>query len=101
MPVFESMGMKDIFDSVRADLTRMGTSSRGNIFIGAAFQKAFIEVNSNGTRAAAVSVAEAKDGCAMVDIPKTVILDKPFIYIIADDSQLEGLPLFMGTVEKI
>ena len=101
VPVFESMGMKDIFDSVRADLTRMGTSSRGNIFIGAAFQKAFIEVNSNGTRAAAVSVAEAKDGCAMVDIPKTVILDKPFIYIIADDSQLEGLPLFMGTVEKI
>ena len=101
VPVFESMGMKDIFDSVRADLTRMGTSSRGNIFIGAAFQKAFIEVNSDGTRAAAVSIAEAKDGCAMVDIPKTVILDKPFIYIIADDSQLEGLPLFMGTVEKI
>ena len=101
VPVFESMGMKDIFDSGRADLTRMGTSSRGNIFIGAAFQKAFIEVNSNGTRAAAVSVAEAKDGCAMVDIPKTVILDKPFIYIIVDDSQLEGLPLFMGTVESI
>ena len=101
VPVFESMGMKDIFDSGRADLTRMGTSSRGNIFIGAAFQKAFIEVNSDGTRAAAVSIAEAKDGCAMVDIPKTVILDKPFIYIIVDDSQLEGLPLFMGTVEKI
>ena len=101
VPVFESMGMKDIFDSVRADLTRMGTSSRGNIFIGAAFQKAFIEVNSDGTRAAAVSIAEAKDGCAMVDIPETVILDKPFIYIIADDSQLEGLPLFMGTVENI
>ena len=58
-------------------------------------------MNSNGTRAAAVSVAEAKDGCAMVDIPKTVILDKPFIYIIVDDSQLEGLPLFMGTVENI
>ena len=101
VPVFESMGMKDIFDSGRADLTRMGTSSRGNIFIGAAFQKAFIEVNSDGTRAAAVSIAEAKDGCDMVDIPKTVILDKPFIYIIADDSQLEGLPLFMGTVENI
>ena len=101
MPVFESMGIKDIFDSVKADLTRMGTSSRGNIFIGAAFQKAFIEVNSDGTRAAAVSIAEAKDGCDMVDIPKTVILDKPFIYIIADDSRLEGLPLFMGTVENI
>ena len=101
MPVFESMGIKDIFDSVKADLTRMGTSSRGNIFIGAAFQKAFIEVNSDGTRAAAVSIAEAKDGCAMVDIPKTVILDKPFIYIIADDSRLEGLPLFMSTVESI
>ncbi len=101
VPVFESMGMKDIFDSVRADLTRLGTSSRGNIFIGAAFQKAFIEVNSDGTRAAAVSVAEAKDGCAMVYIPETVILDRPFIYMIADDSRLEGLPLFMGTVENI
>ena len=101
VPVFESMGMKDIFDSVRADLTRLGTSSRGNIFIGAAFQKAFIEVNSDGTRAAAVSVAEAKDGCAMVYIPETVILDRPFIYMIADDGRLEGLPLFMGTVENI
>ena len=101
VPVFESMGMKDIFDSVRADMTRMGTSSRGNIYIGAAFQKAFIEVNSDGTRAAAVSIAEAKDGCAMAEEAKTVILDKPFIYIIADDSRLEGLPLFMGTVENI
>lgn len=101
VPVFETMGMKDLFDSVRADLTRLGTSTRGNIFIGAAFQKAFIEVNSDGTRAAAVSVAEAKDGCAMVDIPETVILDRPFIYIIADDGRLEGLPLFMGTVENI
>ena len=101
VPVFESMGMKDIFDSVKADMTRMGTSTGGNIYIGAAFQKAFIEVNSDGTRAAAVSIAEAKDGCAMVDIPKTVILDRPFIYIIADDSRLEGLPLFMGTVENI
>ena len=101
VPVFESMGMKDIFDSVRADMTRMGTSSRGNIYIGAAFQKAFIEVNSDGTRAAAVSIAEAKDGCAMAEEAKTVILDKPFIYIIADDSQLEGLPLFMSTVENI
>ena len=99
--VFESMGMKDLFDSGRANLTRMGTSSWGNIFIGAAFQKTFIKVNSDGTRAAAVSVAEAKDGCAMVDIPKTVILDRPFIYMIADDSRLEGLPLFMGTVERI
>ena len=101
VPVFESMGMGNLFDSARANLTRMGTSSRGNIFIGAAFQKTFIEVNSDGTRAAAVTVAEAKDGCAMVDIPETVILDRPFIYIIADDSRLEGLPLFMGTVESI
>ncbi len=101
VPVFETMGMKDLFDSVRADLTRLGTSTRGNLFIGAAFQKAFIEVNSDGTRAAAVSVAEAKDGCALVDIPETVILDRPFIYMIADDSRLEGLPLFMGTVENI
>ena len=101
VPVFESMGMGNLFDSARANLTRMGTSSRGNIFIGAAFQKTFIEVNSDGTRAAAVTVAEAKDGCAMVDIPETVILDRPFMYIIADDSRLEGLPLFMGTVESI
>lgn len=101
VPVFESMGMRDLFDSGRADLTRMGTSSRGNIFIGAAFQKAFIEVNSDGTRAAAVSIAEAKDGCTMAEEAKTVILDKPFIYIIADDSRIEGLPLFMGTVENI
>jgi len=99
VPVLETMGMSEMFDETDADFGAMATSARGNIFIMKVAHKAFIEVDSNGTRAAAATIMEAGDGAAPV--MEEVILNRPFIYMIVDDYANESLPLFIGTVETM
>lgn len=100
MPVLQNMGLTEMFDENNADFGAMATSTRGNIFISKVAHKAFIEVDSRGTRAGAVTIVEARDGAAAAE-PETVILDRPFIYMIVDDYANESLPLFIGTVETM
>ena len=61
-------------------------------------QKVKIEVNEEGTEAAAVTEAVAAEGDAMpVEEPIELHLDSPFVYGIID---LEtGAPLFIGLLE--
>ena len=59
--------------------------------------KTFLELNENGTRAAAATVVETRDSTAAPDSEvKTVTLDRPFLYMIVDTHAC--VPLFMGTV---
>lgn len=99
IPVLESMGLTEMFDMEKADFGAMATSSRGNIFITRVAHKAFIEVDSDGTRAAAATIVEPSDGAAME--MEFVVLDRPFIYMIVDDHANENLPLFIGTIETM
>ena len=86
IPVLQSMGMTDLFDSERADLTGMAVSARENLYVSGVAQKCFIEVNAEGTRAAAVTDIAVSDECAPVfDEMKTVRLDRPFVFAIVDD----------------
>ena len=96
-PVLEEMGITHLFDPDLADLTGMATSSAGNIYCSAVYQKTYIEVNRRGTKAAALTWAENKD-CASPDVAEVryVYLDRPFIYAIVDNQT--GLPLFVGVV---
>ena len=89
-------GMTDAFDSGKANLTGLGISENGNIFISGAVQKAMIEVNTEGTSAAAATgiVVEA-ESCNQY----FVCMDRPFVYAIIDTAT--GLPIFLGTVENI
>ena len=99
-PVLEQMGMTDLFDSAKADLSGIGTSSAGNLYCGGVYQKTYIEVNRNGTKAAAITWAENKDQAdAVPSDPMTVYLDRPFVYAIVDN--VTGLPLFVGIVTKL
>ena len=97
IPALEALGVTDLFDAGAADLAAMATSANGNIYISGVSQKTFIEVDSDGTRAAAVTEIVASDTAAM-EIPeyKEVWLDRPFLYMIIDDAT--GVPVFMGTV---
>ncbi len=97
IPALEALGITDLFNAEKADLSGMATSSRGNIYISKVFQKTFIEVDTEGTRAAAVTEIVAND-CAAMPMPefKEVYLDRPFLYMIIDDAT--GVPVFMGTV---
>ena len=91
-------GMAKAFDSENADFTKLGRSSRGNIYIGDVLHKTFISVDELGTKAGAVTKVEMVDKMAAFD-RKVVTLDRPFVYMIIDNET--NLPIFMGAVTDI
>ncbi|TAH70847.1 MAG: serine protease, partial [Anaerolineaceae bacterium] len=93
--ILKNMGMSDGFNPTKASFTRMGRSSRGNIYIGEVLHKTFISLDELGTKAGAVTKVEMKDESAIMDM-KIVKLDRPFLYAIIDNST--KLPLFIGTL---
>jgi len=95
---FKALGMTDAFDRDSADFSKLGTSTAGNLYIGEVLQKTHIEVNENGTKAAAVTFAFGMTS-ALPKTGPTVILDRPFVYVIVDNSTC--LPIFIGVVNGI
>ncbi|WP_417229045.1 serpin family protein [Thermophilibacter sp.] len=92
-----SLGMTDAFDATRADFSRMGTSEQGPLYVGGVLHKTFVDVNEEGTRAAAATTV-TMDGAAAPGGPveyHEVILDRPFVYLIVDLRC--DLPVFVGT----
>ena len=62
--------------------------------------KTFISVDEHGTKAAAITDITMKDyATGMPEEIKEVILDRPFVYMIIDNST--NLPIFIGTVTDI
>ena len=90
------MGMDLAFDDSKADFTKMATSNiKGNIFIGDVKHKTYIDVNEQGTEAAAVtSVQMELKGGPTKTFNMTV--DHPFFYVIDDNKT--GTILFIGIV---
>ncbi|NMA94658.1 MAG: serpin, partial [Clostridiales bacterium] len=95
----KNMGMTDAFSDHDANFSGLGTSSRGNIFIGRVIHKTKIDVDEKGTKAGAVTAVEMKDEAAMEVEYREVVLDRPFFYMIIDTE--EKLPLFMGSLMDI
>lgn len=93
--ILKNMGISDGFKAAKANFTRMGRSSRGNIYIGEVLHKTFISLDELGTKAGAVTKVEMKDESAVMDM-KTVKLDRPFVYAIIDNKT--KLPIFIGTL---
>lgn len=95
----QGMGITDIFDSSKADFSKMGNSPLGNLYVSSVFQKAFIDVSRNGTKAAAITGADIKgESCAPIE-EKYIVLDRPFIYAIIDNNT--NIPLFIGITTSI
>jgi len=93
----KSLGMSTAFNESTADFSMMGKSF-GNLYIGSVIHKTYIEVSEFGTKAGASTVVEMKNTAA-VEAGKTVILNRPFVYAIIDNST--NLPIFIGTVMDI
>jgi serine protease inhibitor len=93
----KKLGMPDAFSGA-ADFSKMARSSDGDLFISRVLHKAYIEVDERGTKAGAATVVEMKDTAALYE-PKSVILDRPFVYAILDGET--GLPIFLGTTTEI
>ena len=98
--VLEKMGIKDAFNPFTADLSGMGESTNGALYISDVLHKTHIELDNKGTKAAAVTgvVVKATGMSASVTV-KNVVLDRPFVYAIIDTQT--GLPIFLGVCENI
>ncbi|MCA9712253.1 MAG: serpin family protein, partial [Myxococcales bacterium] len=89
------LGIQAAF-SADADLTGMAPSTEQLMF-SECFHKGFIEVDEKGTEAAAATALVAVPGGAPpVGEPRTVTVDRPFLYLIRDTRS--GLVLFVGRV---
>jgi len=92
------MGMGEAFSKGDADFSSLGDlrNKDENIYISQVIHKTYISVTEQGTRAGAVtSVQMDATGCIPAD-PKTVYLDRPFIYLIIDTKT--NTPIFMGAL---
>ncbi len=92
IPVMNALGMTLPFGG-QADFSAMsGTGSRG-LFIYEALQKATITVDEAGTKAAAATGIGI-----MLSMPRPLLFNRPFVYIVRNDAT--GELLFTGVLEK-
>lgn len=96
--VLKALGMPSAFTGSTADFSRLGQSSRGNLYIAEVLHKTFISVDELGTKAGAVTKVQMNDECAVIS-EWIVELNRPFVYMIIDNAT--GLPVFIGTVMDI
>mgnify|MGYP000240154902 CR=1 FL=1 len=97
----KDMGITDLFNVSTADLRGIGSAPSGNnLYVFSVLHKTYLELDENGTKAAAATSLEANAGAAppSEDV-KTVTLDRPFLYMIVDTHAC--VPLFMGTVTSM
>jgi len=89
-----ALGMKTMFDSTQANFTNL-TSEQ--VKVDRVKHKTFVEVNEEGTEAAAVTSIGIQVTSAMpAKEPFTMIVDRPFFCAIRDDQT--GMVLFMGAI---
>jgi serpin B len=86
------MGMPLAFDSQKADFSGMNGGKKP-LWIGEVVHKVFVDVNEEGTEAAAVTVGPLWKSAAAQQAP-SFIADHPFLFLIRDTRS--GCILFMG-----
>ena len=90
-----SLGATDMFSDRSADFSGI-TQEKPGLKVGSVVQKAFIEVNEEGTEAAAATAVIMVLRCAL-PIPLVFNADHPFLFMICDKAT--KLIMFMGKVE--
>jgi serpin B len=93
--VLSKMGMAQAFQSGAADFS--GMDDKRDLFLSAVIHKAFVDVNEEGTEAAAATAVIVKRAEAPVPTePKVFRADHPFVFMVRD-GQTNSI-LFMGRV---
>jgi serpin B len=79
----QDLGMPQAFSETTADFSAMADEP---LFVNEVKQKSFVDVNEEGTEAAAVTELGLSSGIEM-EPPKPfeMIIDRPFLFVIADD----------------
>ncbi|XP_016078990.1 PREDICTED: serpin B7 isoform X2 [Miniopterus natalensis] len=86
----QALGLKDIFDESRADFS--GIASGGRLYLSKLMHKSYIEVNEDGTEAAAIS----ENNIVEKLLPMSTVFraDHPFLFVIRKNDII----LFSGKV---
>lgn len=94
----QKMGMEIAFDTSKADFSEMADVTPLRIFISRVLHKTFMEVNEEGTEAAAATAVEMSVTSAPAHPPQPfmMVVDRPFIVALRDNKT--GSLLFMGHV---
>ena len=98
--ILQEMGVEDAFIEGTADFT--GISSQNMLYITEVIHQTHIELDRNGTKAAAATAVFMEDAaCEMpVEVPSVeVYCDRPFAYAIVDVETMN--PVFIGTVNSV
>lgn len=90
----KSMGMPDAFDAAKANFK--GINDTMPLWISKVIHKAFVDVNEEGTEAAAATAVVIGTESAAVEVIKPFKVDRPFAFYIRD--QKTGSILFVGRI---
>jgi serine protease inhibitor len=94
IPDLQALGMRDAFLDRGADFTRMSPRGR-ELFISVVKQKTYVDVNEEGTEAAAVTNV----GISLTSAPVPFRVDRPFVFVIRE--RLTGTVVFMGKIVRM
>jgi serpin B len=95
--MLRAMGMESAFDANTADFS--GMTGAKDLFISAVIHKAFVDVNEEGTEAAAATGVIMAPTAAVIDEPKEPPVfraDHPFLFMIRDNRS--QAILFLGRI---
>ena len=94
----QALGMVAPFVAGGADFTQMAPAPIGNeLFIDFVKQNTFVEINEEGTEAAAVTTVGI--GLTSVPVYPVMRVDRPYLFVIRE--RLTGTVLFMGKVVRM
>ena len=96
IPDLQALGMRAAFVPGGADFTRLSPLG-SQLYISVVKQKTYVDVNEEGTEAAAVTNV----GITFVSAPvrATVRVDRPFVFVLRE--RLSGTILFMGKIVRM
>jgi len=98
LPVLSDLGLADLKDPARVDLNGVGTDPRGPLRLTGATHTAVIELDEEGTKAAAATMVA---GSCYAPVPAEPIVfrcDRPFLFVLRHVPT--GAPLFIGRVSS-
>ncbi len=95
--VLSKLGAPDAFDESKADFSGIKTENDG-LHISKVIHKAVVEVNEEGTEAAAATAVVMMTRCAVLTFPQEFRCNRPFLFFI-HDNKLQTV-LFMGRYSK-
>jgi serine protease inhibitor len=89
----KALGISQAFVAGSADFTGMSAAAGRELYISEVLHKTFVEVNEEGTEAAAATSV----GVGVTSLPPGIYADRPFLVVIRE--RFSGTILFLGRIE--